>query len=33
LESAVTERTVDFDLHAYVPFNATTPLSAVALLI
>ncbi|MGH2885124.1 MAG: hypothetical protein ACRDPA_20870, partial [Solirubrobacteraceae bacterium] len=33
LESAVTEPTADFDLRCYVPFNATTPPPAVALLI
>jgi len=33
LESAVTERTADFDLPAYVPFNAGTRLQAVELVI
>ena len=33
LESAVTERTADFDLTVYVPFQPARPQQAVALLI
>jgi hypothetical protein len=33
MESAVTERTADFDLTAYVPFDPAAPQPAVELLI